>query len=359
MNNREIRNIVKKLCDSTKSGEFEGTWLEFQDVEFMETPIKPVDEFEHSCIYDEVLDKLIVDFSTESMTIELSDRWEKYCLEHDIPFDKFLILNTNAKHDREYLHTVQYFIYRCKNILNNKLPYPLAEEFGAGWDYAWDENYGKIDLNHPKEKIYNCLNYHYHVHRDFVYDWLDDNDLLKYGFVSYKDRGIELPSWYELDEVDGDNCDWSFGTFNPIVTTKSYFNVVTESHHEYAENDGLLISEKTCKALISQPFMVIGNCGLLEYLRENGFETYPELFDESYDNDGDPQKRIEIILEEVKRLCNMDKDELQKIYESVLWKVDHNRNNMKNYKEDPLIERLKKKYPLVDGHSIFNGHKSF
>ena len=68
---------------------------------------------------------------------------------------------------------------------------------------------------------------------------------------------------------------------------------------------------------------------------------------------------LEIILEEVKRLCNMDKNKLQKVYESVLWKVEHNRNNMKNYKEDPLIERLKKKYPLVDGHSIFNGHKSF
>ena len=42
MNGREIKDIIKKLCDSTKSGEFEGTWLEFQDVEFMETPIRPV-----------------------------------------------------------------------------------------------------------------------------------------------------------------------------------------------------------------------------------------------------------------------------------------------------------------------------
>ena len=34
------------------------------------------------------------------------------------------------------------------------------------------------------------------------------------------------------------------------------------------KNDGLLISEKTCKALISQPFMVVGNYGLLKYLRD-------------------------------------------------------------------------------------------
>ena len=77
-------------------------------------------------------------------------------------------------------------------------------------------------MNSPKEKIFNCLNYHFHLHRDFVWDWLEKNDLLKYGFCSYRDRGIELPKGYE-ESVYTDLCDWSFGTFNPIVTEKSYF----------------------------------------------------------------------------------------------------------------------------------------
>ena len=359
MTEQEINYIKKTLVEGTENGVFDFTWLYFEDIEFIKTDEKPVNEFESSFLYDEVLDKLVVDFGTESMTIELAEKFENFCKENDIPLDKLLILNLNGRHDKEYLHTTQYFIYRCKNILNNKLPYPLVGEFGDGWDYAWDENYGDVDLNSPKEKIFNCLNYHFHQHRDFVWDWLEKNDLLKFGFCSYRDRGIELPKGYELEEVYTEKCDWSFGTFNPIVTAKSYFTVVTESHHEYSDNDGLLISEKTCKALVSHPFMVAGNHGILEYLRERGFETFPELFDESYDEDGDPVKRLEIILENVKRLCEMDEKELKKIYDSVIWKVEHNRKAMKEYPKDPLIERLKKNYPLIDGHSLFNGHKSY
>ena len=55
----------------------------------------------------------------------------------------------------------------------------------------------------------------------------------------------------------------------------------------------------------------------------------------------------------------MDEMELKKIYDSVIWKVEHNRNVMKEYPTDPLIERLKKKFPFVNGDSAFNEHLSY
>ena len=55
----------------------------------------------------------------------------------------------------------------------------------------------------------------------------------------------------------------------------------------------------------------------------------------------------------------MDEKELKKLKDSVIWKVEHNRNIMKEYPTDPLIERLKEKFPIVDGHSKFNGHLSY
>ena len=66
-----------------------------------------------------------------------------------------------------------------------------------------------------------------------------------------------------------------------------------------------------------------------------------------------------IKLENIKRLCEMDETELKKLYDSVIWKVEHNRNVMKEYPTDSLIERLKDKFPIVDGHSKFNGHLSY
>ena len=147
-----------------------------------------------------------------------------------------------------------------------------------------------------------------------------------------------------------EKCDISYGAFNPKVTSKTYFNVVTETHFELED---LFITEKTCKALISQPFIVVGNYGTIEYLNENGFETYPEMFDESYDLIEDHNKRLEFIIDEVKRLCHMDKSELQKIYESVLWKVENNRNIVMNWKDDEFLEELK------DRHIGFPDHQSF
>ena len=66
----------------------------------------------------------------------------------------------------------------------------------------------------------------------------------------------------------------------------------------------------------------------LKYLRELGFQTFPELFDESYDlmdNPVDLDKktrikgnRLNFILDEVERLCNMNKNELEKIYKKLI-----------------------------------------
>ena len=107
------------------------------------------------------------------------------------------------------------------------------------------------------------------------------------------------------------------------------------------------------KALISQPFIVVGNYGILEYLKGNGFETYSEIFDESYDLIEDHNERVTFIINEVKRLCEMDTNELQKIYKSVLWKIEHNRNVIMNWKTDELLEDLKIR------HIGFPDHQSF
>jgi hypothetical protein len=72
---------------------------------------------------------------------------------------------------------------------------------------------------------------------------------------------------------------------------------------------------------------------------EYGFETYPELFDESYDLIENPKDRLEFILDEIERLCNMEKNELQKIYESVLWKVEHNRKRMLDFEDDEFTSK--------------------
>ena len=57
-----------------------------------------------------------------------------------------------------------------------------------------------------------------------------------------------------------------------------------------------------------------------------GYETFPEFFDESYDTEEDPIERLKLIVENVQRLVEMPKYELAKLFQSVIPKLEHNRN---------------------------------
>ena len=103
-------------------------------------------------------------------------------------------------------------------------------------------------------------------------------------------------------------------------------------------------TEKTVKALISQPFIIVGQYGHLKKLREWGFQTYPELFDESYDLIENPMERIDFIIDEIERLCNMNKNELEEIYNSVIWKVEYNKKIMLEF---PIDEFAYKYLPHI------------
>lgn len=63
---------------------------------------------------------------------------------------------------------------------------------------------------------------------------------------------------------------------------KTIFSLVSET---YVEDNAVFITEKTYKPIAyGHPFMIYGNPGTLEVLKRRGFETFPELFDESYDS---------------------------------------------------------------------------
>jgi len=74
---------------------------------------------------------------------------------------------------------------------------------------------------------------------------------------------------------------------------------VVETDIDYRH--GFLLSEKTIKCLIAgMPFVIVATPHFLKYLRELGFHTYNELWDESYDDELDVIARIDKVVD----LCN-------------------------------------------------------
>ena len=53
---------------------------------------------------------------------------------------------------------------------------------------------------------------------------------------------------------------------------------------------------------------------LLELLKEHGFKTFPNIFDESYDDIEDNVERFNHIINQVEKLCNKGYDYIRDLY---------------------------------------------
>ena len=88
-------------------------------------------------------------------------------------------------------------------------------------------------------------------------------------------------------------------------------------------------SEKTVSALLSnRPFIIIGEHGSLRALKQKGYKTFNDMFDESYDNIIDPSSRMESIFELVKDINTRSLDEIKENVLKCQDKLSHNRNLM-------------------------------
>lgn len=113
--------------------------------------------------------------------------------------------------------------------------------------------------------------------RDYLVDTM--SPLLGDAIYSYVERGIYLPKSSTLEGNSGFDdrqvfSDWYEDT---------YFSVVAETitGDELPE---LLVSEKSFKPMAySHPFLLFAMPGLLAFLKGNGFASYDNLFDETYD----------------------------------------------------------------------------
>ena len=73
----------------------------------------------------------------------------------------------------------------------------------------------------------------------------------------------------------------------------------------------MFITEKTYKPIaFRHPFVIMGQQGILKSLQDNGFETFENLFDESYDNELDWMKRLDCLVNIVKQFNKQPYDTL-------------------------------------------------
>lgn len=136
-------------------------------------------------------------------------------------------------------------------------------------------------------------------HRDLVWKTLEP--VLNTAKYSYAQRDIYLP---DDSPSNPENKNWS-----RFLNTQWYdttaFSTVVETHMRNTKNSvGLRteVSEKIFKPLAYQhPFVVYGSVDTLKYLKGQGFETFDNIFDESYDSIEDDDLRFAAVTQQVFR----------------------------------------------------------
>jgi hypothetical protein len=108
------------------------------------------------------------------------------------------------------------------------------------------------------------------------------------------------------------------------------------------DDDRLHLTEKTLRPIAcGKPFLLCGTAGSLQYLREYGFETFAGLIDESYDAIIDSQKRLDAIIQEMKRIATLDASDKQVLYAKLQEIAQRNKQRFFNGLFDQVIEEYK------------------
>lgn len=98
-------------------------------------------------------------------------------------------------------------------------------------------------------------------------------------------------------KLPSDVCDPQQGQryMHPDWYDQTYCSVVVEN--SVSDNQTRFVTEKSYKPLAyHHPFVSISSPGTLQHLRSQGFETFDNLFDESYDRVTDFNRRLKIIV---------------------------------------------------------------
>jgi hypothetical protein len=128
---------------------------------------------------------------------------------------------------------------------------------------------------------------------------------------------------------------------NCLINTN--FSLITET--TYGPNV-LFVTEKTYKTVFyGHPFMVYGNTNILNYLKSVGYETFSEMFDESYDLMTESFEKYNFISNQIKFYTTDEgKKKLERLLPILRSTLEYNRNHLLSLSSNDVWNSLEDLY---------------
>lgn len=210
------------------------------------------------------------------------------------------------------------------------------------------------NLNYSlEERKFNVisLNSRKAPHRDIVVDILEQYNTASYSY-RYKGKFLESTAWDGnlAPLVKDPKVDYNLpqpynlmrrhqNVLPEHIYNSAYFYICTETdfyinklniEEKEQKFNKSWFTEKALKSFVYKwPMLMVGNPYTLKALRTIGFETFPEIFNEEYDQNTDPDARMDEIKKQIIKLCNMPTIEAHELYHSniVQEKLNYNNNH--------------------------------
>lgn len=308
-----------------------------------------------------LLDHSVEAFMSDS---ELDAMFSYFHLSHQLPMFKIIYLTgtINAQH-------VYDTWANGKGIPNTRehrmcvIPFASSREIFHSFSYHGHHE-GKTlsepeyDENHVPQKLFLSWNRRYRKHRLLLVLILEELNLIERCEISFakvdgervtntfvnqaQDMGLPI-SLYGNDQFEiGPHTPTRLEAKLPLVIdgetdinrmcedygyTRDFYkdtlvSLITETN--YSANECTL-TEKSFKPIFNlHPFIIIGVPGAIQAMRDLGFKTFSEFWDESYDSEPDPGQRMIKIKNVIQTIASWDDNQILTFKQNVKPLLQHN-----------------------------------
>ena len=261
-----------------------------------------------------------------------------------------ILLNTEHNSDAKKQLLEQFSFADC---------YYFFHAFAAAdWYRGYQYNRKLIPINERKIQkkfiTFNRLTGNARVYRSFLIAELANHQLLEHGYISYSHicpchgsyqdnitqacKKFNVSADYAqkaidiLDQINYPltidtgpeipNGSQSIGALDQCV--QSFLHIVTETcFWDQKEH----LTEKIFKPIVTKnPFVLLGCAGNLKYLKNYGFKTFDQWWDEGYDEIQDPIARLQAVVKIVKDICELSNDQLTSMMHEMHEVLEYNHN---------------------------------
>jgi len=204
-----------------------------------------------------------------------------------------------------------------KNSCNTPNYIGRSNMLGKTYDFKFDISPRKF------KKHFICLNRYEKIHREIIFDFIS-SELKDMVFLSYEPNNLNNPRRTVLDDLEITKGGTLHSAWTSTHQLYSFCNIVNEATHL----DGIIhITEKTDKCFSAgQPFIIVAGPNYLKKLKELGFKTFDRWWDESYDDETDFEKRIELIKDTIRYISSWSIPKCESIYSEMYDILIHNQN---------------------------------